>query len=107
MPTSFHFLELLLFSEFQGRIKIRRKTKTDIDLCDALFFHTWQAMQTSVFIFPCVPFLSVASYSGQQLIAVVTHFLFHYPRLTMILNLLLIHFEAWEFERAIFSKVPS
>ena len=41
VPTSFHFLELYRFSEFQGRIKIRRKTKTDIDLCDAWFFHTW------------------------------------------------------------------
>ena len=41
------------------------------------------------------------------MIVVVTHFLFHYPQLTMILNLLLIHVQALEFERAILSKLPS
>ena len=112
MPISFHSLELRLFSDFQGRIKIRRKTKPIFiyGRCVFPYLVSHGNVCFHISVSTCqqnITLLSVACYSGQQLIAVVTHFLFHYPQLTLILSLLLIHVQAWEFERAILSKVPS
>ena len=85
MPISFHYLELLLFSDFQGRIIIRRKTKPIliyVTRCFSILGKPWQRLLSYLRVYlQNITLLSVASYSGQQLIAVVTHLLFHYPQL--------------------------